>query len=127
MKLFLDDYRRPFDAYKYTWYPIYLEKEWHIVRNYDEFCKFITDNGLPTAVSFDHDLSDIHYKIENQHGEINYDEFVEKTGFHCAKWMIDYMLDNDIYDLPKCYVHSMNPVGSKNIQSLFDTFDKVYL
>jgi hypothetical protein len=125
MKLFLDDYRIPYDVFKYIGYQIYLEKDWNIVRNYDEFCKFISEHGLPTTISFDHDLSDIHYNHKNQVGEINYDEFVEKTGFHCAKWMIDYMLDNDIFELPTCYIHSMNPVGSKNIKSLFEVL-KIY-
>lgn len=51
---------------------------------------------------------------------------VEKTGYHCAKWLIDYCLDNN-EELPKrVIVHSMNPYGSRNIKSLFDTYYKVF-
>jgi len=54
------------------------------------------------------------------------DTFKEKTGYHCAKWLIDYCMDNE-KELPKkIIVHSMNPYGSKNIKSLFDTYFKVH-
>jgi hypothetical protein len=82
----------------------------------------IQGKGVLDIVSFDHDLADEHYK--NQ--DFNYeDEKSEKTGYHCAKWLIDYCLDNE-KELPKrIIVHSMNPYGSRNIKSLFDTFNKV--
>jgi len=70
--LFLDDFRHPYDCVPYM--PnreIYAKWKWEIVRNYDEFVEYITKNGLPTHVSFDHDLSDIHY----------YPEWVKINGF----------------------------------------------
>ncbi len=42
------------------------------------------------------------------------------------KWLIDYMLDNSL-DFPEGFnysVHSQNPVGKKNIESLVDNFIK---
>ncbi len=52
--------------------------------------------------------------------------FIEKTGYHCAKWLIDYCIDNK-KELPhEIIVHSMNPYGSRNIKSLFDTYIKIY-
>ena len=47
----------------------------------------------------------------------------EKTGFHCAKWLVDYCLDNDLR-LPPFQVHSANPVGRQNIQSYLDNAKK---
>lgn len=52
--------------------------------------------------------------------------FIEKTGYHCAKWLIDYSLNNKLKVPTKIIVHSMNPVGSLNIKSLFETYFKVH-
>lgn len=120
--LFLDDIRRPEDV-KYMHLPIYDMVEWIIVRNYYAFITLIENKGVPDIISFDHDLADIHYKEQNfDYNDVDY----EKTGYHCAKWLIDYCLDNE-KELPaKILIHSMNPAGSVNIKSLFDTFYKVY-
>jgi hypothetical protein len=121
--LFLDDYRDPEDCFEYTHQPSYLTEDWSVVRNYDDFVRIIKAKGLPIMISFDHDLADIHYKDQK---DIKYDEYTEKTGFHCAKWMIDHCLDTK-QSLPKyILVHSMNPVGTQNIVSLFNTYYKVY-
>jgi hypothetical protein len=103
--------------------PIYNLEDWVIARNYYAFISVIQGKGVPDVVSFDHDLADVHYKIQ----DFNYeDPDYEKTGYHCAKWLIDYCLDNE-EELPKrVIVHSMNPYGSRNIKSLFDTFYKVF-
>ena len=51
---------------------------------------------------------------------------IEKTGYHCAKWLINYCMDNNL-ELPnEIIIHSMNPYGSENIKSLFNTYFKVY-
>jgi hypothetical protein len=71
--------------------------------------------GLPEMISLDHDLADIHYLKPNS------DEYAEKIGYDCAKWLIEYCMDNYL-DLPKFYCHSMNPVGKKNILSLLENF-----
>ncbi|MDQ0066004.1 cyclic-phosphate processing receiver domain-containing protein [Chryseobacterium lathyri] len=67
--------------------------------------------GLPEMISFDRDLADIHYLKPDS------DEYAEKTGYECAKWLIEYCMDHYL-DLPKFYCHSMNPVGKENILSL---------
>jgi hypothetical protein len=59
--LFLDDIRHPNDVYTYTQQTIFLHKNWEIVRNYMEFVQWITINGLPDFISFDHDLADMEY------------------------------------------------------------------
>jgi hypothetical protein len=119
--LFLDDFRNPEDAYEYFKQEDFIEKEWIVVRNYDEFINKIQEKGVPQILSFDHDLSDVHYT--HQDTEIPYDE---KTGFHCAKWLINYCIDNNLKLTSRIYIHSMNVVGTENIKSLFDTYYKLY-
>ena len=123
MKLFLDDVRVPKVAYSYTRNTIFLEDGWDIVRDYDQFVAWITKNGLPDFIAFDHDLADEHYSIHNQVGDIKYDEMTEKTGMDCAKWLVDYCMDNELR-LPEWYTHSMNPAGTQNIDSLLVNFKK---
>ena len=122
-KLFLDDFRTPADAFMYTKNPVYLESDWVVVRSYDEFVKTIMEKGVPHTISFDHDLGPEAYKHQM---DISYDQFTEKTGFHCAKWFIEYCIDSKHLITGKVYIHSMNPAGSQNIESLFRTYDKLY-
>lgn len=121
--LFLDDVRIPLDVYSYTNDKIYLDN-WDIVRNYDSFLFNIKNNGMPDIISFDHDLGYVHYQHQNM--KTPYNEYVEKTGYHCAKWLIEYSIDNNIEIPSKILIHSMNIVGSKNIESLFTTYNKVF-
>jgi hypothetical protein len=118
--LFLDDIRVPIDCNTYINNPIYVSLDWVVVRSYDEFVKTIVENGMPDTLSFDHDLSDTDY--QHQHN-IDYN-VQEKTGFHCAKWLINYCMDNNVEVPVDIFIHSMNPVGSANIKSLFDTYNK---
>ena len=53
--LFLDDVRQVMDTFHYTKHPVYTEDNWDVVRNYNEFCNYIQDNGVPALISFDHD------------------------------------------------------------------------
>ncbi len=124
--LFLDDIRHPYDCIRYMPSPgIYSKYDWKTVRNHDEFISFITENGLPDLISFDHDLADEHYNPDMYNGkEIynkHYAEFKEKTGMDCAKWLVDYCIDNK-KELPDYVVHSMNPAGGENIKLLLDQF-----
>jgi hypothetical protein len=115
--IFLDDVRVPEDVYLYTGDNIYLGLPWKIVRNYNEFINDVLLNGVADGYSFDHDLADIHYDTK---AHIN----VEKTGYHCAKWLIEYCMDENI-KLPKTIlIHSMNVQGSLNIKSLFNSYYK---
>jgi hypothetical protein len=115
--LFLDDIRKPKDAYQYTKQQVFIREDWYIVRNYQEFVERILENGLPDMISFDHDLADQHYLNPDSR------DFIEKTGYDCAKWLIGYCIDYGL-ELPECYCHSMNPVGKQNIESLLNNFKK---
>lgn len=115
--LFLDDIRYPLDAYHYTEQDIFLREDWYVVRNYAQFVSRILEKGLPEMISFDHDLADEHYLEQDSQ------EYVEKTGYDCAKWLIEYCMDYDA-ELPEFYCHSMNPVGKENIEGLLNNFKK---
>ncbi len=131
--IFLDDIRNPIFR-NLTYLPkslinFYEKNEWIIVRNYDEFVNYITQNGLPDLISFDVDLQDIHYDIGRKNNFNKFDiadyekEGVEKTGVHCAQYVIDYCLDNNVF-LPEYLIHSQNPAGSLEIKSKMERFKK---
>ena len=126
-KLFLDDIRLPKDAINLIpshLNQFYWEQDWITVKNYSEFKKYIQDNGIPDFISFDHDLADIHYQVDFNDWEFSSDQLgVEETGLDCAKWLVDYCLDNGL-TLPDFIVHSANPAGRKNIQSYLDNAKK---
>jgi len=112
--LYLDDIRTP---------KIEIQK-WDIVRNYVEFKEYILKNGIPDLISFDHDLAEEHYVIPFDEWEYQPQrEDVPATGFDCAKWLVDYCLDNDL-SLKKVTVHSANPAGAANIVGLINNFKK---
>ena len=75
------------------------------VYDYEGFTEYILQQGLPDFISFDHDLGE------------------GKSGYDCAKFLIDYCLENSL-SLPRYAVHSQNPVGRKNIEMLFENFLK---
>ena len=116
--LYLDDFRDPIDSSYYLNNPTYTTLKWEVVRNYDAFLAIVLEKGVPDVISFDHDLADEHYESQQEYGE-----YKEKTGYHCAKWFINYCIDNK-KELPVVLIHSMNPAGSLNIKSLFDTYNK---
>lgn len=125
--LFLDDVRNPKRSMDYTKNGIYFNLEWEIVRSYDTFVKFITENGLPELVSFDHDLAEAHYHESMYEGGKIYMKYLEtiseKTGMDCAKWLVDYCIDNG-KSFPNWLVHSMNPVGKENITAYISNYLK---
>ena len=73
-------------------------------------------------ISFDHDLSDKKYILHLNKDE-DLSKYREKTGYECAKWLVNYCLDNDL-DIPEYYVHSYNTVGKTNIISYIENFKK---
>lgn len=115
--LFLDDERKPNQV---TWVKLPLVS-WTIVRNYNEFVQCIMSNGLPNTISFDHDLAFEHYPFaENRPGlTIPYDTYKEKTGWHCANWLVEYCATHK-QKLPKCYIHTMNITGKENIRQVVE-------
>ena len=119
IKLFLDDNRFPSDVWRDTIDPDYEDDtSWTIVRSYAAFKHWILTNGLPTLISFDHDLTFEHYLEENQH-EIDYSSMEVKTGFHAAEWLITYCKEQNV-ELPNIKVHSMNKTGKNNILQLIE-------
>jgi hypothetical protein len=128
--LFLDDIRNPIDAFSYTKQKMFIDENWDVVRNYEEFKNYIIQNGIPSMISFDHDLADSHYQPE--HLWDNYDKskkwqdqqvHKEKTGYECAKWLIEYCTENNL-KLCSYFCHSMNPVGKDNIINALTNFTK---
>lgn len=124
--IFLDDFRHPRDSFNYTGDTDFLKLQWTIVRNYHQFVNLIEKNYrehgvFPELIAFDHDLDDAHY--EHLSGKIPYEEMAEKTGYHCAKWLVDFCIDNNL-KLPAYKVHSMNPAGKRNIESYLENFKK---
>jgi len=134
--LFLDDIRFPYldskkynklsdeffnvSTYHYTYYEPFKTEKWIIVRNYDEFVSEIIKRGIPYICSFDHDLGKEH--LENV-SEIDYDKYIEKTGYDCAKWLCSYCQDNSL-KFPYYYIHSMNEVGTENIEKYIENYKK---
>lgn len=101
MKMFLDDERLP--PSNWTNY------NFIVFRSVIEAKHFILETKCPSFISFDHDLG----------------ENVE-TGYDFAKWLVDKDLDNNGF-IPADFtfdVHSMNPVGAKNIKDLLNQYLK---
>lgn len=81
--------------------------------SYDEFMTYMNAHGIPRYVSFDHDLADTQLTQE-------------RTGYTCAKSIIDACLDANV-DVPQYAIQSSNPVGARNIASLMDNYHKMYV
>jgi hypothetical protein len=127
--LFLDDERKPMDV---VWINLPLVN-WIIVRNYNEFIRIIIESGLPERVSFDHDLAMEHYPggMGIYEGDpriktikLDYDSYKEKTGYHCALFLVNYCIDHNL-PLPTYYIHTLNPVGRMNIISVMESAKKI--
>ena len=131
--LWLDDYRNPYttasDWLRFS--PIGRNVDVIWVTNYTEFVDWIMINGLPDAICFDHDLADEHYRMSmyDKNGSYNkyYTDgtFKEKTGYDCAKWLVDYCLDRNL-ELPEYNIQSQNPTGKENIDMLLKNYIKFY-
>jgi hypothetical protein len=114
VKIYLDDVRTPID------------KDWIVVRNYDQFVSQIMYIGLENIelISLDHDLGETAMK-EWQCGvtknyAINYDNIVEKTGMDCTKWLVNQWLDGQpVVDV---VIHSANAVGSANMMGYINNY-----
>jgi len=120
--LYLDDVRTPT-----TTIPGY--EPWYVVRNYEEFVKWITENGIPDLISLDHDLAEEHmsdfFKQVSLTGyQIpDYESYKEKTGLDCARWLAQHIQDNNLV-LKAVSIHSHNPVGAANLHSFVNGFKK---
>lgn len=127
--LFLDDVRMPGDV---TWTGIGTGKPFHesrgapwaIVRSFDEAVAWVTENGFPEVISFDHDLGYEEYGLVNGIVKIVYEK-EEKSGYDFAKWLIEH--DMDTHTMPDNFsftVHSMNPIGTANIKAILNNYIK---
>lgn len=99
--LYIDDIRTPTEAH------------YVLARSVDEAIKLIEERGCPAFISFDHDLG------------------AKERAIDLVKWLIDKDLDalgaSEGYHffIPltfRFHVHSANPVGSGNIQSLITSY-----
>lgn len=114
--LFIDDERNLEDV---TWAPWqirekYRNEHWVIARNVPAALSEIINRGMPSYISFDHDLSD---------GEI--------TGYSLAKVLVNDALkfpDHPELQFPvdfDFYVHSQNPIGKANIEGLLNNYLRI--
>ncbi len=122
--LWLDDIRDPFkDDHKWLVFsPIPLDEVSEViwVKTYNEFVAHIIMNGLPDGICFDHDLSLIQVEAGILKTILPEDE---KTGYDCAKWLVEYCMDNG-QQLPKWNSQSGNTVGKENINKYLTNFLK---
>jgi hypothetical protein len=95
MKLFIDDIRDP------------PTNDYHVVRSTTEAIEWIKTNGMPSFISFDHDLG----------GDDTSMIFLNKI--YQEFW-------KEWDDIPDYQVHSANPIGSKNIVSFMESWKKAY-
>lgn len=114
--LFLDDVRQPDNV---TWAQFPRDEMTFIVRNYKSFVKTVMLNRVPMFVCFDHDLAEEHYAVQAIENDMVKTDQVpdygsEKTGYDCAKWLVDYCAENKV-KFPKYVVHSLNPAGKDRI------------
>ena len=117
--LFLDDVRHPNQV---TWVKI-PQKPYVLVRNYQDFVELVTLKGVPEFVTYDHDLSDAHYGHGLRGDDIPYDQYAERTGYDCAKWLVDYCAEKK-KKFPPYIVHSMNPAGKERIAGYIENAKK---
>lgn len=130
MRIYLDDVRTPVD------------KDWRVVRNFDEFVKAIEEIGLKSikTISLDHDLGESamaeYYRNVSPNYKLDYTNIDEKTGYDCAKWLVKRFyqenpdwekLPRDVkraktFPFPEVYTHSANPIGSANIMGYINNF-----
>lgn len=119
--LFLDDIRVPTNVY---WIPL-PSYDWIIVRSFEEFKNTVLLHGIPTFVTYDHDLSESHYGHGLHHDPIPYEQYTEKTGYDCCKFLVE-QCDKIRIKHPKYTVHSLNPIGKQNIVSYVESYNKSF-
>lgn len=114
--IWIDDMRYPLEK---QWWDIIMTSKKYVgkepivawVKTYDEFVNWLNTSIhdkevlFPTLVCFDHDLGE------------------EKTGFDCAKYLVNFCMEHNI-ELPRCTCHSSNPVGKENILSYIESYKK---
>lgn len=114
IRIYLDDIRTPVD------------KDWVVVRSYDEFVDKVNEIGLENieTISLDHDLGisammEWHTNVYNNY-TLDYNNIEEKTGYDAAKWLVEQWMDGK----PICnvFTHSANAIGSANILGYINNY-----
>ena len=121
--LWLDDVRNPFDKDFTPYVALYnpfLNQEHKIVWVKDafEFCDYIKTNGLPDAISFDHDLAPEHYD-----SFIDPMDYKEPTGYDCCKALVMWC-ETYKEKLPLCIYHTAKTSGKINMESYIENAKK---
>jgi len=117
VSIYLDDIRTPND------------ERWVICRNYDEFVNKVNELGLDNieTISLDHDLGETaireYFKNVTNNYILDYNNIHEKTGYDCAKWLVEKSIETDV-NLPTILTHSANPIGSANIMGYINNYLK---
>ena len=101
--IFLDDERNPEDV---TWIDYPNDIEWYVVRRMNDFLVAVFNMTGEYFISFDHDLAEFDLAGD------------ENTGYKALKAMVDYHIQKE-YTLPKCYFHTQNPIGKKNMEMYY--------
>jgi hypothetical protein len=129
-RIYLDDVRTPVDP------------QWIVVRSYDEFVSKVKELGLEAIeiISLDHDLGDSamreYFTNVSPNYSLDYSNIDEKTGYDCAKWLVNFFYDKNekwsdkprdvkrasTIQFPIVYVHSANPIGAANIMGYINNF-----
>ena len=129
-KIYLDDVHTPID------------KDWIVVRSYEEFVQKINAIGLENIelISLDHDLGDSamneYHTNVSPNFKLDYNNISEKTGYDAAKFLVDEYytqnperLEMGYFDrkkepvmFPIVLTHSANPIGSANIMGYINNF-----
>ena len=120
-RIYLDDIRTPVS---FAW--VDGIEEWTVVRSYDEFVQKVNSVGLENIelISLDHDLGDsamqewLYGVVKNY--TINYDNINEKTGYDCAKWLVNQWMDGK--PIVRVVTHSANAIGSANIMGYINNY-----
>lgn len=96
ISLFLDDER----------FPPNNGGPWHVVRSSKEAVDYVSKNGVPDLISFDHDLGG------------------EDTAIRFVNWLINRDLETPgfISQNFRFVIHSQNPIGAKNIEQLLSRY-----
>jgi len=96
--LFIDDERDPVNDNIHVWV---------IVRSSEQAIKFCEKHGVPSYISFDHDLGN------------------DDTSMAFIHWLVEKDMDMGESFIPHdftFYVHSQNPIGQRNIQQYLDRY-----
>jgi len=113
-RIYLDDVRTPID------------KDWIVARDYEQFVRIVKTYGLENikTISLDHDLGDTamkewHKNVYHNY-TLNYDNITEKTGYDCAKWLVEQWMNGEpVVDV---YTHSANAIGAANIMGYINNY-----